>query len=432
MIVSIDHAVKIYNGVELLHDICATVEDRERIGFVGVNGAGKSTLLRLIAGLEPLDGGNIHVSSGKRIGFLRQDSGLESENTIEEEMRSIFHDLLLMEKRIALLRESMDEEGAAREYARLQTDFEQREGYQIDVKIRKVLNGMGFADKDWGFPISSLSGGEKTRLALAKQLLEAPDLLILDEPTNHLDFKRILWLEEFLKSYKGALLVVSHDRYFLDQTAEKIWDLENGRLTSYRGNNTKFAAMKTERVLAEQREFAKEQEKIAAMKEYIEKNRARASTAKSARGREKALARMDVKERPYIEQKRAKIRFPYDREPVKAVLNIAGLDLTVGEENFLLFRDFNLSLQRGEKLGIIGPNGVGKSTLLKTLRQAKNSAIHWGDQVVLGYYDQEGATLNPENTVIEELWQHDFKMTEREVRTALGRVLLRGEEVYKR
>lgn len=432
MILSIEHIVKIYNGREILRGVSATVEEGERIGFVGVNGAGKTTLLRLICGLEALDDGAVHITNGKKIGLLRQDSGLESQNTIYEEMRLIFSDLLAMEKRIALLREAMALNGAAAEYARLQTDFEQREGYLIDVKIGKVLNGMGFADKDWQLPVSALSGGEKTRLALAKLLLEEPDLLILDEPTNHLDFQRIMWLEEFLQGYRGAILAVSHDRYFLDRTAQSIWELENGVLNNYRGNYTQYTAQKEARLQTEIKEYEKEQEKIAAMKTYIEKNKARAATAKSARSREKALERMDVKERPYLEQKRAVIRFPYDRDPVKAVLSVAGLDLWVGEENHLLFGNFNLSLQRGEKLGIVGPNGIGKSTLLKALYGAKDSAIHWGDQVRLGYYDQEGANLNPDNTVLEELWQRDVRQTETEVRTALGRVLLRGEAVYKK
>lgn len=447
MVLSIEQVNKSFGANVVLQDITAKIEDNDRIGLIGVNGAGKSTLLNLIVGdLQP-DTGVIAIGNGASIGFLRQNSGLSSENTIWEEMRSVFRPVLEMEQRLRWLERemanpSLDHEGQdyhllAEEYAVLDERFNKAEGYLVDVKIRTILNGMGFADKPVDTMIHTLSGGEKTRLALAKLLLEQPTLLILDEPTNHLDFKTLTWLEEYLSGYRGALLLVSHDRYFLDKLVLGIWEVERHKLETYKGNYSKYVLLKKERRDRQQKEYELQQQEIAAMEDFVARNLVRASTTKRAQSRIAALERMERVEKPQGDLKTARLSFQYDREPVKDVLLVENMSLSVGEEpnRKHLASGINLHVERGNKIAIIGANGVGKSSFLKAvLKQIPidSGAFYWGKNVKIAYYEQELKGLNPNNTALEEVWARYPQMTEHEIRSLLGSVLLTGEAVYKK
>lgn len=442
MILSANGISKSFGSNLVLQETDLKIEDNDRIGLVGVNGAGKSTLLDLLTGREQPDTGNIYVSGNVAIGFLRQNSGLDTANTIWAEMQSVFAALLAVQEELRELERRLagNSDPAAfgeltRRYATQSEWFEKRDGYLIDIKIKTILNGMGFADKPYETVISTLSGGEKTRLAMAKLLLEAPQLLVLDEPTNHLDFKTLLWLEEYLAAYKGALLVVSHDRYFLDKLVTTMWEVERNRLTSYKGNYTKFVQLKAEAKTRYQKEYEMQQKQIASMQDYVARNIVRATTSKMAKSRLAALERMDVMERPDGDLKVARLTFAYDREPVKDVLDVAGLALEVGEERKQLCRGIDLHLFRGEKIAIIGANGVGKSTFLKAIQSllpVHTGSIEWGRNVSLGYYEQENKGLHSEKTVLDELWDRYPRMLEHSIRSVLGSVLITGEEVYKR
>ena len=447
MVLSIERLNKSFGANMVLQDIMAKIEDHDRIGLIGVNGAGKSTLLNLIVGdLQP-DTGVISIANGVSIGFLRQNSGLSSENTIWEEMRNVFQPVLEMEQRLRWLEQEMaglnmncQEETyhvLAEEYASLDEQFSKAEGYEVDVKIRTILNGMGFADKPVDTVIHTLSGGEKTRLALAKLLLEQPTLLILDEPTNHLDFKTLTWLEEYLSGYRGALLLVSHDRYFLDKLVLTIWEVERHKLEIYKGNYSKYLLLKKERRDRQQKEYDLQQQEIAAMEDFVARNLVRASTTKRAQSRIAALERMERVEKPQGELKTARLSFQYDREPAKDVLLVENMSLSVGEEPSRkhLASGINLHVERGNKIAIIGANGVGKSSFLKAvLKQIPidSGAFYWGKNVKIAYYEQELKGLNPNNTALEEVWERYPQMTEREIRSLLGSVLLTGEAVYKK
>lgn len=445
MLVSIEDVSKVYLGNEVLQTIQGTIEDNDRIGLIGANGAGKSTLLRLICGMEDPDGGTVSRNGAKTIGFLQQNSGLDKSSTILDEMKLVFDDLFSLQRELKQIEKQMAEvqddadafDRLSREYAHKQTYFEQKDGYLIDVKIKTILNGMGFGDKPLETVIHTLSGGEKTRLAMAKLLLEQPDLLILDEPTNHLDFKTLMWLEEYLGTYKGALLIVSHDRYFLDKCVSKIWEIENHKLMKFAGNYSKYTLLKQEYVERRTKEYEIQQKQIASMQDYVERNMARASTAKSARSRLNALEKMEVVEKPASLQKPPHIRFEYDREPVKDVLDVSHLELSVGRgaNAKLLAKDITLHVTRGEKVAVIGANGIGKSSLLKAVQSlipCPGGTVTWGRNTRVGYYDQEMTKLNPENTVLEELWGRFPHMSEHQVRSALGGVLLTGENVFKK
>lgn len=447
MIVSLDQVNKIYNGNVLFQGVTAKIEDNDRIGLIGANGAGKTTLLRLICGEEAADDGTIARANRKSIGILHQNSGLERDSTILEEMKSVFAELFALQKRAQEIEtlfaegrlepDSQEYQMLSQEYSEKIAYFEQKDGYLIDVKIRTVLNGMGFGGRADDTVIRTLSGGEKTRLAMAKLLLEQPDLLILDEPTNHLDFKTLTWLEEYLSDYKGALLIVSHDRYFLDQCTEKTWEIENHRLTAYKGGYSKFVLLKQADFERRMKEYEEQQREIAKMQEFIDKNIVRASTTKLAQSRRAALEKIDRLEKPYQYQKTPIIHFTYSMEPVKDVLTVSGMDLSVGEgETYRrLLTDFDLHVERGERLAIIGANGVGKSTLLKAIqgkRSYEKGRVSWGANVKRSFFEQEMEMLNPENTVLEELWQRYPGMNEQGVRSALGAVLLTGENVYKK
>lgn len=449
MIADLKKINKYYNGNHILKDIDFTVEDNDRIGLIGKNGCGKSTLLRILTGIEaadknPTDDGALSITKSASIGFLQQNSGLDKSNTIILEMKSAFARLYSVYDEMKTLEQAMAAEisheseefnDISSEYARLSAYFEANEGYLIDVKIKTVLNGMGFAPERYDTVISALSGGEKTRLAIAKLLLENPNLLILDEPTNHLDFRTVQWLEDYLKDYKGALLIVSHDRYFLDRLVTSVAEIENGKLIRYKGNYTAFVKQKEMAVTRQLKEYELQQEKISHMQEYVDKNLARASTSKSAKSRIKALEHMELIDKPVSSEKEASIRFEYDIIPPKDVLTVEGVELAVGEERKILCENVSFEIKRGEKVAVVGPNGIGKSTLLKVIQNKiphLRGRIDWTKNIKISYFEQENSQLNLNNTVVEEIHGRYRFMTEQEVRSILGRVRLTGENVFKK
>ena len=368
MIISLENVFKYYGADCILRNVCATINDKDRIGLVGANGEGKTTLLNVLTGELDYEEGTVSLTNGKVIGYLHQNSGLSNGRTIQQEMEAVFADLLALGEEVDALQRQMAQvhddpteyEKVSAEYQKKLARFEAADGYQVQVKINTVLGGMGFASYDRNIITDNLSGGEKTRLATARLLLLEPDLLILDEPTNHLDFKTLSWLEDYLSSYKGALLVVSHDRYFLNRLVDHIWELERAVLTTYRGNYSSYVVQKKERVERQLKEYEMQQEQIKSMEEYVAKNIARASTSKSAKSRLAALERMDRIEKPVIWEKKAAFRFEYDEPPVKDVFHGENMSIAVGEGEGrkVLCRGMRLDVMRGEKIAIIGPNGV--------------------------------------------------------------------------
>lgn len=442
MLASIENIYKVFNGNELLKDINLTINDTDRIGLVGVNGCGKTTLLSILTGKIDFDkapdgSGSISISSGAKIGYLEQNTGLEGDMTIAEELRKPFAHLDQTYSRMAELEHIIADTGdekSSEEYAGLSTYFEANDGYLTDVKINTVLNGMGFADLDRTRRINSLSGGERTRLALAKLLLEAPSLLILDEPTNHLDLDTMMWLEDYLCEYKGAILTVSHNRYFLDRICTRICEIEDGHLKAYTGNYTKFLELKKADNERQEKLFEAQQKKISELQFFIDKNRVSATSAKAAKSKQHMLDRIveDAVEKPRTYTKPPKIKLEYDIDPPKDVLIVKNLDITAGEKH--LINDFSLHVRRGEKVAIIGANGIGKSTILKTVQNLNphtKGTIQWAMNVKIAYFDQKNEQLNPNNTVIDEIHYRYPRMSDFEVRSLLGKVLLTGENVYK-
>ena len=440
MLLQLTDVNKIYNGAPLLKHISLTIEDRDRIGLIGVNGCGKSTLLKLITERILPDhiqegDGEIIKSSHTSIGYLEQMGGLEKEQTVWHEMHNVFQPLLDAQARMRELEQELadNSEAAAEEYHRLQTYFESNDGYQIDVKIKMVLNGMGFGAETYERKISSFSGGEKTRLAIAKLLLEEPTLLILDEPTNHLDFKTVMWLEDYLKDYKGALLLVSHDRYFLNRLCTSICEIEHGVLTRYKGDYSAYTVQKEAAVIRQTKEYELQQKEIAKLEDYIARNQTRA--AKSAQSRMKQLEKMERIEKPITYQKSARVQFTYDIEPPQQVLQVQDIAIAVGSgaERKVLAEPVSFEVRRGEKWGIIGENGVGKSTLLKILQgQLPHiGKIRWAAQTKISYFEQESTNLHPAKTVMQEIHDRVPTWLDYDVRSLLGKVRITGEEVYK-
>lgn len=442
MLLQLTDVNKIYNGVPLLKHISLTIEDRDRIGLIGVNGCGKSTLLKLITEKILPDhmqegDGEITRSSHTTIGYLEQMGGLEKEQTVWHEMHNVFQPLLDAQARMRELETKLasGSETAAEEYHRLQTYFEGNDGYQIDVKIKMVLNGMGFGADTYDRLISSFSGGEKTRLAIAKLLLEEPTLLILDEPTNHLDFKTVMWLEDYLKDYKGALLLVSHDRYFLNRLCTSICEIEHGVLTRYKGDYSAYMVQKEAAVARQMKEYELQQKEIAKLEDYIARNQTRASTAKSAQSRIKQLEKIERIEKPITYQKQARVQFTYEVEPPQQVLQVQDSAIAVGSgtERKVLAEPVTFEVRRGEKWGIIGENGVGKSTLLKILQGQlpHTGKIRWAAQTKISYFEQESTNLHPAKTVMQEIHDRVPTWLDYDVRSLLGKVRMTGEEVYK-
>ncbi len=445
MLLNVEHLYKYFNGQALLKDINFTVEDREAVGLIGVNGCGKSTLLNIITGSEGFDKtpeglGSVNIAGKASIGFLRQNSGLNSELTIGEEMKNAFAPLLETLEKMKILEKKMAEGGdiddISHEYAELSSYFEARDGYRIDVKIKQVLNGMGFGSTPTDRVISTLSGGEKTRLALAKLLLEEPNLLILDEPTNHLDFETLMWLEDYLKGYKGAIIIVSHDRYFLNKVCTRICEIEQGRLTSYRGDYSSYLVQKQMNSERQLKEYEAQQKEIAKLEDYVAKNLVRASTSKMAKSRQHMLDRIERIDKPLMYTKPPKIKLEYDIEPTKDIVRVVDCPLVVGEgaDKKELIKSLTMNVRRGEHVAIIGANGIGKTSILKLIQGIiphEGGNISWGGNVKISYFEQEHAILDPRKTVLEEIMDRYPRLSEQQARSVLGAVLLTGENVFK-
>lgn len=445
MLLNVEHLYKYFNGQALLKDINFTVEDREAVGLIGINGCGKSTLLNIITGSEGYDKtpeglGSVNIAGKASIGFLRQNSGLNSELTIGEEMKNAFAQLLETLDKMKVLEKKMadggDIDSISHEYAELSSYFEARDGYRIDVKIKQVLNGMGFGSTPTDRVISTLSGGEKTRLALAKLLLEEPNLLILDEPTNHLDFETLMWLEDYLKGYKGAIIIVSHDRYFLNKVCTRICEIEQGRLTSYRGDYSSYLVQKKMNSERQLKEYEAQQKEIAKLKDYVAKNLVRASTSKMAKSRQHMLDRIERIDKPLMYTKPPKIKLEYDIEPTKDIVRVVDCPLVVGEgaDKKELIKSLTMNVRRGEHVAIIGANGIGKTSILKLIQGIiphEGGNISWGGNVKISYFEQEHAILDPHKTVLEEIMDRYPRLSEQQARSVLGAVLLTGENVFK-
>lgn len=415
----------------VFENVSFEVRSGERIGLVGANGAGKTTLLRCLMGQEDYDKGSVSTSPGAVIGYLRQDFNYESQ-TLREEMELAWKDVLYYKDKLAelarKLETSHDEELVAA-YGRTEERFEYLGGYDYESTTRKILTGLGFSDADWDRDIHGFSGGQKVRINLAAAFVRHPDFLFLDEPTNHLDMGMLEWLEEYLRSYRGGILMVSHDRYFLDATTTGIIDLENHQTHTYRGNYTQFTKVKALNEEAQERAYEKQQEHIRETEEYIRKYKA-GIKAKQARGRQSQLDRLERIEKP-IHRQSLHFQFEKPAECAEKVLDVMHVTSSYGDH--VIFKDLTIHIKKGESVGLIGPNGAGKSTLLKLIvgdKRADGGFIQIGNRVKPGYYSQELDRLNSEYTVLEQI-ENDFDMGEREARNLLGMFLFRGDDVFK-
>ena len=427
-----------FSGDVLFDNINIQVDERDRIALVGRNGAGKSTLLKILVGEEAPTSGEINTKRDLNLSYLAQDSRFESSNTIYAEMLNVFADLRADEKRLRDMEMKMAELTGAEldklmtDYDRLSEDFRQRGGFTYESDIRAILNGFKFDESMWEMPISDLSGGQNTRLALAKMLLEKPELLVLDEPTNHLDIETIAWLENYLVNYQGALIIVSHDRYFLDKVATVTLDLTKHSLDRYVGNYSKFMDLKAEKLATEAKNFEKQQKEIAKLEDFVNRNIVRASTTKRAQARRKQLEKMERLDKPTEGQKSANMTFHADKVSGNVVLTVR--DAAIGYDDEILSEPISLDVKKMDAIAIVGPNGIGKTTFIKSvvgkLPFIKGTSTY-GANVEVGYYDQTQSALTPSNTVLDELW-NDFATTpEVEIRNRLGAFLFSGDDVKK-
>ena len=428
-------------GAEILFEnIHLEIQTGARIALVGRNGAGKSTLLKIIAGIEAPDVGNIAKNKTATLGYLAQDTGLDSTETVWNEMLKAFEEVRLMEQRMRDLEVFISEgtpdtpayQSFLKEYDKLQHDFSNKNGYSYENEIRSVLHGFKFDPSFYEQRIDTLSGGQKTRLALARMLLQHPDILILDEPTNHLDIETLAWLENYLQSYTGALLIVSHDRYFLDKVATEVYELSRKKMRHYKGNYSKYLDMKAEQLASDWKAYEKQQTEINKLEDFVARNLVRASTTKRAQSRRKALEKMERLDRPQGDEKQAHFLFNVAKPSGNVVLQVE--DAAIGYDGTVLSEPINLDIRRQEAIALVGPNGIGKSTLLKSIIQQLpfiRGKETLGTNVSIGYYDQGQAELHTNKTILAELWDEHPTVPEKDIRSILGAFLFSGEDVEK-
>ncbi|HHA8893263.1 TPA: ABC-F family ATP-binding cassette domain-containing protein [Streptococcus pneumoniae] len=427
-----------FAGEVLFDNINLQVDERDRIALVGKNGAGKSTLLKILVGEEEPTSGEINKKKDISLSYLAQDSRFESENTIYDEMLHVFNDLRRTERQLRQMELEMGEKSGEdldklmSDYDRLSENFRQAGGFTYEADIRAILNGFKFDESMWQMKIAELSGGQNTRLALAKMLLEKPNLLVLDEPTNHLDIETIAWLENYLVNYSGALIIVSHDRYFLDKVATITLDLTKHSLDRYVGNYSRFVELKEQKLATEAKNYEKQQKEIAALEDFVNRNLVRASTTKRAQSRRKQLEKMERLDKPEAGKKAANMTFQSEKTSGNVVLTVE--NTAIGYDGEVLSQPINLDLRKMNAVAIVGPNGIGKSTFIKSIVDQIpfiKGEKRFGANVEVGYYDQTQSKLTPSNTVLDELW-NDFKLTpEVVIRNRLGAFLFSGDDVKK-
>lgn len=424
-----------FGGNIIFSNISFSVPDNARIGLVGPNGAGKTTLLKIMTGQQEPTSGQFTINKGLKVGYIAQENGLDEDKTIWDEMLTIFNDLIEKNKKITKMQEQIadhpEDEDLLKRYDQLAYDFEQEGGFTYQAEIKSILNGFNFKENTWNKVIGTLSGGEKTRLAFVKLLLQKPPVLLLDEPTNYLDLDTLDWLEAFLKNYQGAIITVSHDQYFLDHLANQIFELNFGKLTTFKGNYSQY--VKERELMDSQQEAAyeKQQEKIKKEEEFIQKNLVRASTTKRAQSRRKVLDKMERIKPPKHKQK-VRINFTSERPSGKEVL--IAKDLTIGYPDKVMVSDIDFQVNKNDRVAIIGPNGIGKSTLLKTIMkklEPKGGSIKYGASLDIGYYDQELQSLDPSKTVLDTIWDRHKTMPEKDVRSILASFLFTAEDIDK-
>ena len=436
------HVARYFGADVLFENIYLEVQEHSRIALVGRNGTGKSTLLKMIADIEQPDAGKIVKGKQVSIGYLAQNTGLASERTIWDEMLTVFELVIQLEKDMRSIEQQLgdpdllsDEElytATLNRYDHIQHRFREENGFGYQSEIRSVLHGFRFYEEDYTKQISQLSGGQKTRLALAKLLLEKKDLLILDEPTTHLDIETLSWLETYLQSYTGALLIVSHDRYFLDKVVNEVYEISRQKITHYKGNYSKYLDLKAARLEQEWKEFEKQQGEIAKLEDFVNRNLVRASTTKRAQSRRKQLEKMDRIDKPQGDEKSARFSFKTEKESGNVVLTLS--NGAIGYDGTILSRPVELDVRKYDSIALVGPNGIGKSTLLKSLIDQLpliQGEKHLGTNVSLGYYDQEQSDLNSTKSVLAELWDEHPTTPEKDIRSILGSFLFSGEDVEK-
>lgn len=438
MLIQLNNITKNFVVNEIFSNVKMEINDKDRVAIVGRNGAGKSTLLKIISGELSFDSGERTVSKNTTIGYLSQEFIVREDLSIYEEMITCFDEIIGLEENLEKLSYELTPENIEKDpglldrFDRLQNEVLTHKDYHYKSKIESVLYGLDFTKDVFDKKISTFSGGEKTRLSMAKLLLSEPDLLILDEPTNHLDMENVAWLENYLSSYNGAIVIVSHDRYFLDKVVNVVYNLEFGKLKKYVGNYSKFLKQYEEDYEKQLKEFTSQQKDIKRLEEFVQKNIARASTSKMAKSRQKVLDKMELIDNPKKDDKAANIEFKIKEQSGRDVLMIE--NLKVGYDGRQVGNAYNFSVYKGDRIAIVGRNGIGKSTLIKTIAKKQNAiggSVHYGSKVSLGYYDQKQAEFESSKTILNELWDEYPLMKEAEVRTVLGRFLFRGDSVLK-
>lgn len=442
ILLQLNHITKSFDGEDIFNDVNFEVKSGELIGIVGRNGAGKSTLMKIIAGVEDYDSGHISKVKDLKLGYLTQQMTLDTEQTVFESMSQPFEYIISLEERMReetewLAQHSDDYESSEYQehiatYEKLSNDFEQREGYQYQSKIKTVLHGLSFTETDFDRPINDFSGGQKTRLSLAQMLLSEPDLLLLDEPTNHLDMETTEWLEQYLNFFNGAIVIISHDRYFLDKIVKQIYDVSLGEVRHYHGNYKQFIEQRDKYYEKRMQEYEAQQAEIKRLEDFVDKNIARASTSGMAKSRRKTLEKIEKIDMPMLDARSANIQFDFDRNTGNDVFHIRSLE--IGYDHQPITQPINLEVFKGDHIAVIGPNGIGKSTLIKTIanqQQALGGEITTGANLRIGYYDQKQAEFKSNKTILDYVWDQYPTMPEKDIRAVLGRFLFVQEEVKK-